>query len=51
MHRLYCRIEQFLYPAVGGIDTVCGDVLPDVVQIEVRVNAEDVASQARGFRR
>jgi hypothetical protein len=45
------RIEQFADPSVGGVDTVRSNVLPDIVQIEARIYAEDVAAHATGFRR
>jgi hypothetical protein len=45
------RIEQFFDPAIGGVDIVRRDELPDIVQIEFRINAENVTAYARGFRR
>jgi hypothetical protein len=27
------RIEQLFDPSVGGVNVICGDVLPDMVQI------------------
>ena len=44
-------IEESPYPAVGGVDVVRGDVFPDVVKVQLRFGAENVAAQARFFRR
>src|SRR5665213_3887373 len=44
-------IEQFFDPAIGSIDIVRSDVFPDIVQIEISVNTEDVAAHVRGLRR
>jgi hypothetical protein len=45
------RIEKFFDPVVGSVDIVRSDVFPNIVQIEVRINADDEAAHARGFRR
>ena len=51
-----CRVHTlvnalFFDPMVGSVDIVRSDVLPDVVQIEVRIDAKDVPTHARGFQR
>jgi hypothetical protein len=43
------RIEQLSDPAIGGVEVVRGDVLPNLVEIEVRIGAEDVTRSRAGL--
>ena len=44
-------VEEFAYPAVGGVDVVPGDVFPDIIQVKVSIGAKDVVAHAPDFRR
>jgi hypothetical protein len=45
------RVEQSTNPAVGGIAVIRGDVFPDLLEIKLRIDAEDVAAHPRSLRR
>src|ERR1035438_7108440 len=45
------RIEQLRDPLIGGVNAVGRDILPDVVEIEIRTGTENVIAHGRGFRR
>ena len=44
-------VEELVDPAVGGCNVVLGDVLPDLVQVQIGAGAEDVRVHAMRLRR
>jgi hypothetical protein len=45
------RAKQLLYPSVGRINVVGGDVFSDFVKIQIGIDAEDITRQGFSFRR
>jgi hypothetical protein len=40
------RIEQPVYPLVGGVNTILGDIVPDVIQVAVGIIAQNILRHA-----
>jgi len=40
------RIEQPVYPMVGGINIILGDIVPDVIQVAVGILAQNILRHA-----
>ena len=49
--RAFKCIEQLSDPAIGGVEVIGGDIFPNLVEIEVRIDAKNEAAHARDLRR
>lgn len=44
------RIKKPVYPAISGVDTVVGNVVPDGVKIKSNIGSKNIAAHAPDFR-